>query len=314
MNKLTERTAIRELLSSELNRAPDVSDMPPLPVLALSSSPGSAQWRSARQRPIALSLLASLLIAVAFVGFRLARSDTHSVVTARPITAPAPTTAASPTPTVEPRATDTTAVSAPVDPASVIPPPEGSSDTRLPLARFLGVPADATQVARWDARLEQNAIKACVEAHGFEYQVQPYAAASAPAVDPNTQYLDSLPAAQQSQYRALLGIEGSYESSCLGQASDRVHPLNTMSAEFAPYMGRYNADPRITAAQAVIAACIKSHGQDPTQQSESQAECAASADWESISSEVESEVETAFILDYLPQLQAFRANLIPLEY
>ncbi len=184
---------------------------------------------------------------------------------------------------------------------------------RLPLQRFLGVPADPAEATRWDARLEQNAIKLCVEATGFEYQVEAFNSPAEQGMDPNMVYLASLSTAKQAEYRQLLAIGTNYDDSCLRSASDRVHPLNTMGDEFEPYTERFANDPQIVAAKATITQCILQHGEDPTKRSDSQAACESNANWRTVSSTVESDVETSFILDHIAELRTFLANRAPLE-
>jgi hypothetical protein len=188
--------------------------------------------------------------------------------------------------------------------ALVIPPPESASDARTPLERFLGVPADPIAATRWDHDQIQAGIKDCLNRIGYEYKEEAFAVEGTES-DPNLGYMESLTPDQMSEYTRLRWANGDGSGkSCEEQASDRVHVMNTMSEEYAPYNDEFYARPEVAVAADAISACVNQGGQA--------AECQDKNKWSEVSRRALDDVELKFIARYRTELEGFIANR-PLE-
>jgi hypothetical protein len=180
-------------------------------------------------------------------------------------------------------------------------PPRVEGDWRGPIERYIGVPVQVDDANQWDHDLMQAALMECMKSKGFSYFVSSYDVATGSvqvATDPNSEYFAQLAPSEQERYAQVRWADA---AGCEVAASNRVHLLNIMAAEYMPFEERLYGDESVQRAIADIRSCVESGG--------SQAECERTSNWQLVVQPVREVIETEFVIQYQDMIDAFVNDL-----
>lgn len=190
------------------------------------------------------------------------------------------------------------------EPDSIVPAKASADDTRTPVERFIGVPVNHVEAAKWSSDLMEAGIEECMNRHGFQYLP------SVPGedVNPNLAYLEGLSSEENRIFMSYrYGLpEVPAGGTCQDEAAGRVYVLNAFAKEYEIYDTAILTDNRFVAAQRAVNDCLGVQvGAEPEISESVLDECEQKANWAETRDEVVERVQTDFVAAHADELEAF---------
>ena len=199
----------------------------------------------------------------------------------------------------------TTVLTSPPTPV-VIPEPSGPGDTRTPIQRYIGVPADPAAAEQWAWTRTQNLVDTCMTDRGWSFTTQPFELRSTKLE--NGDYVNSLPAGRQAAYNIdRWGGPGHPEGSCSDEASRRAFAMNALPAEYKAMQDVIDADLVLVEPLDRLQACYA--GADPkTLPAATLDACIESSGYGAAMNDATERAESAFVQRYSTQLDLLKGD------